>query len=58
VEEGEAEALLNETYLLYLECGRQLSPQFFSEDRLTPPPDERTREFLQSIEPDAVRVWP
>jgi len=26
----EAEALVNETYPLYLECGRQISPQFFS----------------------------
>jgi predicted nucleotidyltransferase len=58
VGEGEAEVLLNETYLLYLECGRQLSPQFFTQDRLNDPPDERTREFLASIAPDVRRVWP
>jgi predicted nucleotidyltransferase len=52
VDEAEAESLLNETYLLYLECGRQLSPQFFAEERLRAPEDERTREFLASIEPD------
>jgi predicted nucleotidyltransferase len=56
--EGEAEALLNETYPLYLECGRQLSPQFFAHERLDDPPDERTRAFLQSIEGDARAVWP
>jgi len=54
----EAEALLNETYPLYLECGRQLSPHFFAEDRLRAPADDRTRDFLRSIEADQVRVWP
>jgi predicted nucleotidyltransferase len=58
VDEIEAEELLNETYLLYLECGRQLSPQFFAEERLSAPADERTRAFLASIEPDVRRVWP
>jgi predicted nucleotidyltransferase len=58
VDEAEAEALLNETYLLYLECGRQLSPQFFTQERLLAPPDERTREFLTSIADDVRRVWP
>jgi len=28
------EALLNETYPLYLECGRQISPQFWSARKL------------------------
>src|SRR5689334_18316991 len=32
VEEAQAEALVNATYPLYLECGRQLSPQFFAQD--------------------------
>jgi predicted nucleotidyltransferase len=56
--EREQDDLLNETYPLYLECGRQLSPHFFSEDRLAAPPDERTREFLERIEPEARVVWP
>src|SRR5919199_6205248 len=46
---GEQEDLLNETYAVYLECGRQLSPHFFSEARLAAPEDERTREFLRRI---------
>jgi len=58
VSEDEQEALLNETYPLYLECGRQLSPQFFSERRLVEPDDERTREFLRHIAIDGVCVWP
>jgi predicted nucleotidyltransferase len=55
---GEQDDLLNETYPLYLECGRQLSPHFFSEARLAAPDDERTREFLERIEPEACVVWP
>jgi predicted nucleotidyltransferase len=57
VPDPEQEQLLNETYPLYLECGRQLSPHFFSERRLAEPEDERTREFLGRIGPEAVTVW-
>jgi hypothetical protein len=55
---GEQEDLLNETYPLYLDCGRQLSPQFRTEQHLADPPDEPTREFLERIAPDARTVWP
>jgi len=58
VAEDEQEELLNETYPLYLECRRQLSPHFFSERRLAVPEDERTREFLRHIADDVVSVWP
>jgi hypothetical protein len=58
VAESEREDLLNETYPLYLECGRQLSPHFFSERRLARPESKRTREFLARIGPEAVTVWP
>jgi predicted nucleotidyltransferase len=58
VAEPEQEALLNETYPLYPECGRQLSPHFFSEHRLAAPEDKRTRAFLGEISADAVVVWP
>jgi predicted nucleotidyltransferase len=58
VPEAQREALLNETYPLYLECGRQLSPHFFSERRLAAPEDERTRAFLARLGPDAIVVWP
>jgi hypothetical protein len=58
VDAAEQERLLNATYPLYLECGRQLSPHFFTERRLASPEDERTREFLADIAPDTVTVWP
>jgi predicted nucleotidyltransferase len=58
VPDQEQEALLDETYPLYLECGRQLSPHFFSEARLAAPENERTRAFLAGIGPDALVVWP
>jgi predicted nucleotidyltransferase len=58
VPDAEQEELLNETYPLYLECGRQLSPHFFSERRLAEPEDDRTREFLRRVESDLVPVWP
>ena len=54
----EEEELLNETYPLYLECGRQLSPHFFAERRLAEPEDERTRRFLEGVAGEAVTVWP
>src|SRR3954464_4235049 len=41
--------LENATYPLYLECGRQLSPAFFSQQRLEAPESERTREFLAQV---------
>jgi predicted nucleotidyltransferase len=58
VPETEQEDLGNETYPLYLECGRQLSPHFFSEQRLAAPDDERTREFVERIADDVRVVWP
>jgi predicted nucleotidyltransferase len=58
VHERKQEELLDATYPLYLECGRQLSPHFFSEARLAAPEDERTQAFLARIGPDAVVVWP
>lgn len=56
VDEAEEERLINETYPLFLECGRQLSPHFFARRRFAEPHDERTREFLVQIERDAVVV--
>jgi len=56
--QAEAEALVNETYPLFLECGRQLSPQFYSQQRLQEPESERMREFLQNIAADVLVVWP
>src|SRR4051794_16740719 len=57
VPEAEQEDLGNETYPLCLECGRQLSPHFFSEERLADPGDDRTREFLDRIADEVRVVW-
>jgi hypothetical protein len=58
VSNAEEEALVNETYALFLECGRQLAPQFYSEQRLTAPDGERAREFLETIAADVLVLWP
>ena len=58
VDDAEQEDLLNETYPLYLECGRQLSPHFFSARRLASADDERTVHVLARAAADAVTVWP
>jgi hypothetical protein len=57
VPKTEQEQLLDDTYPLYLECGRQLSPHFFSEQRIAAPESDRTREFLKRIELESVAVW-
>jgi predicted nucleotidyltransferase len=58
VSELQREELLNETYPLFLECGRQLSPHFYTERQLAEPPDERTRRFLRDVAIDLRVVWP
>jgi predicted nucleotidyltransferase len=55
---AEQEQLLEETYPLYLECGRQLSPHFFGKRRLAAPENARTRELLDRIAAESVVVWP
>ena len=43
------EELLNETYPLFLECGRQLSPHFHR---------AQTVEFFARVAQEGVDVWP
>ena len=43
------EELLNETYPLFLECGRQISPQFRTLEQFRSPDEERTREFVARV---------
>jgi hypothetical protein len=54
----EQEELIDETYPISLECGRQISPHFFSERKLKMPDDEGTRDFLRRVSADAVVDWP
>jgi predicted nucleotidyltransferase len=57
VPEPVRQELIDATYPLYLECGRQLSPHFFSRRRLADPGDDRTRAFLREVRADGVVVW-
>ena len=54
----EQEELIDETYPIFLECGRQISPHFFSERKLKTPDDEGTRDFLRRVSADAIVDWP
>lgn len=56
--EAEEEELVNETYPLFLECGRQLSPHFYSERQLAEPDTDHMRSFVADISQDVVVVWP
>jgi predicted nucleotidyltransferase len=56
IPKAEREELLGATYPLYLECGRQLSPQFFSERRLADPGEARTTAFLDRVQAEGVEV--
>jgi predicted nucleotidyltransferase len=55
---AEQEELIDETYPMFLECGRQISPHFFSQRKLKAPDDEGTRDFLRRVSADAVTEWP
>ena len=49
--------LLDATLPLFLECGRQIGPQFRTLEWLAAPPDERTAQFLAEVRRDAVALW-
>jgi predicted nucleotidyltransferase len=55
VGEDVREDLVNETYPLYLECGRQLSPAFMSEARLAEPGE--AAELVTRVAAEGVDVW-
>jgi hypothetical protein len=57
IPEPERQELLDLTYPLYLECGRQISPHFLEQRLLGDPRDERQRRFLSEVERDGVRIW-
>ena len=56
VPEPEAEALVNETYALYLECGRQIGPQFRTAGQLAEPENERAGAFAANVARDGVEL--
>jgi predicted nucleotidyltransferase len=51
-----AEQLVNETYPLYLECGRQIGPQFRSAGELSQPQGERAAVFAENLARDGVEL--
>jgi predicted nucleotidyltransferase len=53
----EVERLMDETYPLFLECGRQLGPQFRTAEQLAQPQDEQAAAFLENVRRDAVVLW-
>jgi predicted nucleotidyltransferase len=46
--------LVDATYPLFLESGRQIGPTFWSRERLEHPPDERAQRFLANVRPEAI----
>jgi predicted nucleotidyltransferase len=49
----EIEALVDATLPLFLECGRQLGPQFSTREGIS----EGSGEFREELERDAIVVW-
>ena len=49
-----AEQLVNKTYPLYLECGRQIGPQFRSAGELSQPRGDRAAAFAENLARDGV----
>jgi hypothetical protein len=49
--EAAAEELVNETYPLYLECGRQIGPQFRTEESFG------SAGFAENVAREGVVVW-
>jgi predicted nucleotidyltransferase len=58
VGEAESEALTDATYPLFLDCGKQISPNFVSESRIEAPPTEKDREVFARIAADRRVIWP
>jgi predicted nucleotidyltransferase len=56
VPEPEQEQLVNETYPLYLECGRQIGPQFRTAQELARAENERAAVFAENVARDGVEL--
>jgi predicted nucleotidyltransferase len=54
----ESDALVDATYPLFLDCGRQISPHFVTEARATAPETDKDRDFFARIEGDREVIWP
>ena len=51
------EALVDETYALFLECGRQISPSVTTVEEFDAPPNERLREVYARVRGEGAVVY-
>ncbi len=51
------EALVDETYPLFLECGRQISPSVTTLDDFRTPPTERLRDAFERVRQEGAVVY-
>lgn len=49
--------LLEPTYELFLQCGRQISPQWLEQRRLREPRTDLERAFSEHVNADGVLLW-
>jgi predicted nucleotidyltransferase len=49
--------LVRATMPLFLECGRQLGPQFRTRPGLAEPKDERAAAFLANVEREGITIY-
>lgn len=50
--------LFNETYELFLECGRQLSPTFWILGRFNAPEEGKTADFAGRVRQEGIPLYP
>jgi predicted nucleotidyltransferase len=50
------DALLNETYPLFLAYGRQISPQWRTAAWMAAPPDQKAAAFVRTVRSEGVRI--
>jgi hypothetical protein len=55
--ESTQEELIHATMPLFLECGRQLGPQFRTRASLERPKDDRGAEFVANVKRDGISVY-
>lgn len=54
--EGLQEELVNETYPVFLECGRQIGPQWRTIEQWESPQDERAKRFKETVEAEGRQI--
>lgn len=54
---AEREHLINETYPLFLECGRQIVSQFQTTTWFATPEDERQRDFVARVQSEGRIIY-